>query len=293
MANKKPAPTPPAKPSKKAKAPPASKRHAKTSVKPKAKTGPVACSSVKVPDKAGGGEVSLYDAWKAGLPDLVDTPPEKLLAELQWCLVHFPSRRWAMVRGDRIEGLRLLKKLERGEDGLGLLPPKPVKKPPAPTGARASARTGQDDETGRQGDRETGQRQQSDFKATPVSGDLSFDQAMKSVFPNQRITANLERLERLQKPVFDREGNIVAWQDDAMAQIAAAKLVIEHAQGRAGEKPPPPPDKKRISYEELEKMILDSAPTLMFFKNLIAKVEAAETAAQAAPATSQPEAESK
>ena len=260
---------------------------------PKKPAGPVALSSVKVPDKLGGGEVRLYDAWKAGLPDLVDMPPEKKLAEVQFWLCHFPSRRAAAVMGDRLEGMRLLRKFEKGEKPVELIP-ESVKSAPARARARAGAKGEQDKETGRQGDGETalpGQR--SEFKATPLPGDLSFDQAMKSVFPNQRITANLERLERLQKPVFDREGNIVAWQDDAMAQIAAAKLVIEHAQGRAGEKPPPPPDKKRISYEELEKMILDSAPTRMFFKNLIAKVEAAETAAQAAPATSQPEAESK
>ena len=270
----------------------ARKKSSKPDKKPPKPAGPVALSSVKVSDKLGGGEVRLYDAWKAGLPDLADMPPEKKLAEVQFWLCHFPSRRAAAVMGDRLEGMRLLRKFEKGEQPVELIP-KPAKPAPARARARAGAKE-EDKETGRQGDGETappGQR--SEFKATPLPGDLSFDQAMKSVFPNQRITANLERLERLQKPVFDREGNIVAWQDDAMAQIAAAKLVIEHAQGRAGEKPPPPPDKKRISYEELEKMIFESASARMFFKNMIARFEAAEAAAQAAPATSQPEAETK
>lgn len=271
----------------------ARKKSSKPEKQPPKPAAPVALSSVKVPDKLGGGEVRLYDAWKAGLPDLVDMPPEKKLAEVQFWLCHFPARRSAAVMGDRLEGMRLLRKFEKGEQPVELIP-QSVKSAPARARARAGAKD-QDKATGSPGDAEATppQGQRSEFKATPLPGDLSFDQAMKSVFPNQRITANLERLERLQKPVFDREGNIVAWQDDAMAQIAAAKLVIEHAQGRAGEKPPPPPDKKRISYEELEKMILESAPTRMFFKNLIAKVEAAETAAQAAPATSQPEAKTK
>lgn len=279
----------------------ARKKSSKPDKQPPKPSGPVALSSVKVPDKLGGGEVRLYDAWKAGLPDLVDMPPEKKLA-VQFWLCHFPSRRSAAVMGDRLEGMRLLRKIEKGEQPVELIP-QSVKSAPARARARAGAKDQDQDPPAslregtelEDGEATPPQGQRSEFKATPLPGDLSFDQAMKSVFPNQRITANLERLERLQKPVFDRDGNLVAWQDDAMAQIAAAKLVIEHAQGRAGEKPPPPPDKKRISYEELEKMIFESVPTLQFFEGLIAraKVKQAADAAQAAPATSQPEAETK
>jgi len=74
--------------------------------------------------------------------------------------------------------------------------------------------------------------------------------------------------------VFDREGVAIGTKPAWMVRKEAVKLMIEHAQGRASEKPPPPPDKKKISYEELERMILGSEATRMVFKNLIARAEA-------------------
>lgn len=234
-----------------------------------------------VPAKLGAGEVRLYDAHKAGLPDLVKPPPEKLLAEYQWWLVHFPSRRWAAVKGDRLEGLRVLKKLEKGVDEVGVLPPvkvkkprqqadketKGLKKPPAP--ARAHTRAG-----GREAGEEAGGEEKADQpKFTQVPPDLNFDAAMKHVFPNQRITAKLEALMEAERPVYDKEGVLVGHVPDYMTQISALKLGIEHAQGRAGEKPPPPPDKKRVSYEELEGMLRNNAAARLVFKNLLAEIE--------------------
>lgn len=255
----------------------AQKKSQKPPKKAPQRTEPVATRTVAVPRLLGEGEVRLYDAHKSGLPDLACPPPEKLLAEHNWVLVHFPSRRCVVVPEGRLEAFRVMKEMERGKDVLKLLPEKPkVRRVRADAGAGACAKAdGKDEEAG---EKEARARM---CKVTPVSGDLSFEQAMKSVFPNQRITANLERLEQLQKPVFDREGNVVAWADDAMAQIAAAKLVIEHAQGRAGEKPPPPPEKKRVSYEELESMILNSPATLMHFEGLIAAARAKQAAAAA------------
>ena len=222
-------------------------------------------STRTVAAEIGGGEARLYDAHKQGLPDLATMPPEKELADCQWWLVHFPSRRAVAVLAGRLEGMRLLKKLETGKDEAGLLPPPKIKKSPKPA-SKGRARAGA---CASAGEDQNPPEKKPPF--TDVPDGLSFDAAMKHVFPNQRITGKLEALMEAEKPVYDKEGVLVGHMPDYMTQIAALKLSIEHAQGRAGEKPPPPPDKKRVSYEELEKMILSSPATLAHFESLIAR----------------------
>lgn len=230
------------------------------------------CESVrKVPDTLGGGEVRLYNLKKHTLPDVVNTPPEKALAECDWWMVHFPSRKCVAVPGGRPEGLRLLKKLEQGKDELGWLPQKAVKKARARAGARVCVKGG-----GAAGEEvEAARPKVKPFRGTPVAPDMDFDRAMKHVFPNQRITREIEKLLVAEDPVFDKEGNEVGYKPAHMVRKEAVKLMIEHAQGRAGEKPAPQPDKKKVSYDELEQMIAGSPAARMYFKRLIEKVEAA------------------
>lgn len=236
----------------------------------------------KIADSLGGGEVRLYGLKKHPLPEVVNTPPEKQLAECDWWLVHFPSRKCVGVPAGRSEGLRLLKKLELGKDELGWIPQQKVKK--ARTSARA--RVGvcvTPEEVADLGKSEEPKPKVKRIKTTPVPKDLGFDAAMKHVFPNARITREIERLLVAEDDIFDREGNSVGSKPAWMVRKEAVKLMIEHAQGRAGEKPPPPPDKKKVSYDELEKQILSSKATRMVLKRLIESADAAE-AAQAVPA---------
>lgn len=232
------------------------------------RTEPVPARTVTVPDVLGGGEVRLYDAWKAGLPDLPSPPPEAVLSEFQWVLVHFPSRRAVVVKGDRAEGLRLAKQFEKGSDPVGLLTENGKKES---RGTRGHVRAG--DVLGAMVGKVKRVRQRRP-KITPVPDGMDFDHAMKFVFPNQHITGDIERLSQAQVPVFDRDGNIVAWKDDFMTQMAALRLKIEHAQGKPGEKPPPPPDKKKVTFEELVAQIKGSKASRDFLRRIIDEADA-------------------
>jgi hypothetical protein len=230
---------------------------------------------VAVPRLLGEGEVRLYDSQKVGLPDVPKPPPEKELAEASWVLVHFPSRRCVIVPEGRLEAFRVMKQLERGKDLLKLLPEK--KKPSracAPTRAGASAKGQKAEESEAEGEAVPPQRKTLEV---PVVPGLNFDAAMKHAFPSEFIITEIARLLRAEKAIYDREGGLVGYVDDYMTQTNAVKLMIEHAQGRAGEKPPPPPDKKRISFDELVSQIKTSPAARNFIRRILDDAEA-ETA---------------
>lgn len=236
----------------------------------------------KLDEKAGGGEVRLYDIHKSGLPDLVNTPAEKDLAEWQWWLVHFPSRRAVPVKGDRQEGMRLLKLLEKGDNVEGLLPskkPKPPqtgKKGGARGRARAGARADDDDES-------SAPAPQKRVRLTKIPAELPFDGAMKYAFPNQRIVHEIEKMLMAEDEVV-MGGKVIGSKPNWNARKEGVKFMIEHAQGRAGEKPPPPPEKRKVSYEELEGMILKSPATRLVLRQLIEKAEQAGKSGSSSPA---------
>lgn len=223
-----------------------------------------------VPRLLGEGEVRLYDSHKVGLPDVPKPPPEKDLATASWVLVHFPSRRCVIVPEGRLEAFRVMKQLERGKDVLKLLPEK--KKPNracAPTRAGASAKEQKSEEP----EAEEAPPQRKTLEV-PVMPGLNFDAAMKHAFPNEFIITEIARLLRAEKAIYDREGGLVGYVDDYMTQTNAVKLMIEHAQGRAGEKPPPPPDKKRISFDELVTQIKTSPAARNFIRRILDDAEA-------------------
>lgn len=254
-----------------------SQKPPKPPAKPIARPESVAMRTVGVPSSLGEGEVRLYDAWKAALPDLVEPPPEALLAEFQWVLVHFPSRRGVVVKGDRLEGLRLLKQIEKGENVPGLLP-EASKPSHARAGARARARGEGDKETGGLGDGEPKKKPKPSKLRITIEKGLDFDRTMKAAFPNELLAMEIARLMRAQKAIYDKEGNLVDYVDDYMAQTNGLKLAIEHAQGRAGEKPPPPPEKKRVTYGQLVEQIQSSAAARLMLRRLIDEADAAAKA---------------
>lgn len=208
-------------------------------------TEPECESTRKVPDNLGGGEVRLYNAHKHGLPDLAETPPEKLLAECAWFLVHFPSRRWVAVSSGRGEGLRLLKKLESGKDECGLLPPKP---PPA----RARVCVGVTEPV--TGEVDSGKREKPEEQAfTEVPEGADFDQAMQHVFPVKRLTENFERLLRAEEDVYDKEGNWSGTRPAFGVQFQALKALVEWHQGRPTEKPKKKDTRPVVTLEEMRR----------------------------------------
>jgi hypothetical protein len=255
-----------------------------SSAKAKAAADPARCESTrKLGEALGGGEVWFYNLKKHPLPDVVNTPPEKELAVCDCWLVHFPSRRCVAVPAGRGEALRLLKKLEAGKDELGWLPAKSRQKP------RARARAGVcvKPEGGAPADpvsekEEEPARPKVSFTEVPPG--LDFDRAMKHVFPNERITQEIEKLLAAADDIYDKDGGYVGSKAAWMVRKEAVKLMIDHAQGRPGEKPPPPPDKKKISYEELETMIMGSPASRAVLKRLIEKSEKAEVCRAAVPA---------
>lgn len=250
----------------------------KTSQKPPVEKVPQPESTRSVADVLGGGEARLYDAHKQGLPDLAAPPPEKQLAECQWWLVHFPSRRTVPVLAGRLEGMRLLKKLEQGKDEAGLLPPKKVKKSAKPA-SKGRARAGACAGAGEEG--VFVERPTLRIKVDPT---LSFEKALEAAFSPQFLVNEICDVLRASKPIMDKDGHIVAYQEDFMTRTTALFKLVDQAKGRAGEKPPPPPDKKRVSYQELEAMILSSPATLMHFEGLIAKAKEKQAAAAAVAA---------
>ena len=214
-----------------------------------------------VPEKLGGGEVRLYSLKESSLPDVPHPPAEKDLAECDWWVVHFPSRT-IKAAASRANGLAALKAITRGEDKLGVVPAVKVKK------AKAKAKKPESEEG-----QPPPQRSSTPVLLTQVPEGLDFDRAMKHAFPNQRIINEIELLLRAEDEVTDREGNVIGSKPAWMVRKEALKMMIEHAQGRAGEKLPPPPEKTKVTYDELKSMIIGSEATRKVLRNLIDEAE--------------------
>lgn len=222
------------------------------------------CESLrKLAGSLGDGEVRLYNLKKHTLPSLVQPPREKDLAACDWWLVHFPSRKYVAVPGGRGEALRLLKKLGEGKDELGWIPvPKPKAKTVKSSHARARVGVCEEDEPEK-------------VKLTEVPASLDFDAAMKYAFPNQRIVHEIEKMMQAVDDVVIG-GKVIATKPNWTARKEGVKFMIEHAQGRAGEKPPPPPEKKTVSWDELKGMIFKSPSARMVLHGLIEEAEVLE-----------------
>jgi len=242
----------------------------------------VPVGTVKVPVSAGAGEVRLYNVRKGKLPDVVDPPDEALLAEFEFVLVHFPSRRCAVVRGDRGAALAALKKLERGKDVVGVLPPKPEKT------SRARARVCVKEEPSESGPAvEKPPPNRMGF--TPVPDGADFDQAMAHVFPVQRLTQHFERLLLAEEDVFDREGNCTGAKPAFATQFATLKALTEWHQGRPREREKKSAAKPVLGIQELRQKLLISPEYRQAMLEMIRDCEA-QAAAMAGKGTKPPEA---
>jgi hypothetical protein len=202
-----------------------------------------------VPDKLGGGEARLYSLKRSSLPDVPNPPAEKELAECEWWLVHFPSRRCVAVH-TRPNGLAALKALGRGEDKVGLLPPARPKKVKAPSKPKPEADPG--------GDAKDEKPPSNRLGFTPVPEGADFDQAMQSVFPVARLTQNFERLLQAEEEIFDKEGNVVGARPAFTTQFQTLKALMEYHQGRPREKEKKVMEKPVLTLAQLREKLLAS-----------------------------------
>lgn len=219
------------------------------------------CESLrKLAATLGDGEVRLYNLKKHTLPSLVQPPREKDLAACDWWLVHFPSRRWVAVPAGRSEGLRLLKKLAEGKDELGWIPVVKTKvKAVKSTRARAGVCAGEAEAP-------------EEMRLTKVPQEMDFNAAMKFAFSNQRIVHEIEKMMNATDDVV-MGGRVIATKPNWTARKEGVRFMIEHAQGRAGEKPPPPAEKKKVSFDEIKTMIFTSESARMVLRGLIEDAE--------------------
>lgn len=238
----------------------------------------------KVPASLGKGRVALYDK-RQGLPMLLAEWPAAI--ELNWVVVHFPSRRSALLKSKAL-GLNYLKAVADGTDELGLCtePPPESKakphararaiKPDSQTPANSAAKA--EPEEKEKGD----QNERGEDERTPVPEGMTFDQAMQHVFSPGRIIGELERFLRAKKTWVSSDGDMQE-AEDSVTQLNALKQIMAYHQGRPPEKEKPPKEKPKISLEDLKKLLLTSAPARDYMRNLLAEASAATDATNPAP----------
>lgn len=211
------------------------------------RTEPAPMSTVAVPSSLGEGEVRLYDVRKSALPEVVEPPPEALLAEFQFVLVHFPSRRCVVIKGDRGAALAAMKKLGRGEDVEHVLPPKK---------SRVRARVCVKGDGDKDGEPPPKPSKRIGFTSVPEGAD--FDQAMLHVFPVQRLTQHFERLLEAEEDVFDKEGNCTGSKPAFTTQFQTLKALTEWHQGRPREREKKKDQRPVLGIQELRQKLLMS-----------------------------------
>lgn len=223
----------------------AKKKHATAKPEPKADT------IRKVAPNLGGGEVRVYNVRRTVLPDLVDHPPEKLLAEADFFLVHFPSRRWVAVEAGRGEALRLAKRLEAGYDEAGLIPrPKPK---------RVSLTKAAGDEPPEDSPPPPRMKPpENRISFTTIPEDADFDQAMSLAFPPQVVIRHFERLLHAQETVFDRDGNNVGSREAFPTQWQVLSGLSAYLRGRPREQEKKKQERPVLTIEELREKAIRS-----------------------------------
>ncbi len=244
--------------------------------KPTPPTEPKPMSTVAVAESCGGGEVRLYNVRKSKLPDVVEPPPEALLAEFQFVVVHFPSRRCVVIKGDRGAALAAMKKLGRGENVQGLLPAKARKTSRVPARVcvkqlEADAEKQRDEEVKPPVNR---------VAYTPVPEGADFDQAMAHVFPVSRLTQHFERLLMAEEDVFDKDGNCTGSKAAFTTQFQTLKALTEWHQGRPREREKKKTERPVLGIQELRQKMLMSPEYRLAMREMIDDCEK-QAAAQA------------
>lgn len=242
--------------------------------------GPQHVSFASVPAKSGTGRVSVYEL-KKGIPSVVNPPTTESMKGMKWMLVHFPTRRWCLLKGTN-EWREALQEIKKGNNPHKILPEKEVKNKKSKPPARAGASPGPVQKTGPTPTNEP-PKELSGWRAIDPS--MSFDEAMKLAFPVTRIMGEFERLLTAEENVYDREGKQTGTRAVYVTQFQALKALTEWHQGRPGEKEKPPAEKKRLSHDELVAWLEGNEDAVDYMEEVIkrAKIKQASRSATAAP----------
>lgn len=245
---------------------------------------PVPLTWRKVPASLGRGRVALYDR-RQGLPMLLAELPA--VGDVNWCVVHFPSRRSALLKSKKL-ALNYLGAVADGTDELGLCTESQPESAPKPKPHARAIKTDFPEvvESAQTPAPEVNepppQKATNEDGTTVVPEGMTFDQAMQSVFSAQRITGELERLLKAEKTWVSSEGDMQSAPDYAV-QLNTVKTIISYHQGRPPEKEKPPKEKPKVSLDELKSLLLTSGPARNYMRNLLAEVDAATDATNPAP----------
>ncbi len=238
-------------------------------------TAPQHTSYAKVPKSLGEGRVSVYDLKKQGMPVVVDPPPEGLLKSMKWAAVHFPSRRWVLLKNEK-DWRALLKEIREGKNSHNLLPQKRTQKRVSKV-AHAPASPSPVDG---QGEKENQPPEDEGF--TPVPGDMKFDAAMDHVFPVGRLTKEWERLLKAEEEGMDKAGNTFK-RPAYQVQFQCLKALTEWRVGRPGEKEKPPEEKKRLSHDELIAWLEGNEDAVEYMEEVLKRAKIKQAQAKTQP----------
>lgn len=213
--------------------------------------------------------MSVYDVTKE-MPTVIQPPSPATLKGMKWMLVHFPSRRWVLLK--KSESYKdALRGIKEGKNYQNLLVEKKSQKR-ATKVAHAHASHGPVEGRAEKEESKKG-NSLNDEGFTEVPEGMTFDSAMDMVFPVARITREYERLLRAEEDIFDREGNRTGSKPAFHTQFAALKALTEWRVGRPGEKEKPPAEKKRLSHEELIAWLESNEDAVEYMKDLVKRAE--------------------
>lgn len=213
----------------------------------------------------------LYDVKDDGTPPTVQNPDD--IKGCRWVLVLFPER-WGWATKSRAAGVSeakgnsptlaaLLLKREK----------KPKKKPekgaqkPNPEGGVTHARTHTKrvetpKDKGKSAGEESKDNEQEEEKQKPqrpeIPANATFEQALDIRFPVERIMDDLEDLIEASTPIYTKEGDYVGEKPDFPTRMHAVKTAISYREGLARVKEKEMAEPKRISFDELEAMLLEN-----------------------------------
>lgn len=245
--------------------------------------GPQHVSFAAVPAKSGEGRVSVYEL-KKGMPSVVNPPPPEAMKGMKWILVHFPTRRWFMLKYEK-DWREALKEIKAGNNPHKILPEKKVKTKIAKPRTRAGASPGPVQETSPKTDATPPKEEVP--KKVVIDPSMTFDQAMQHAFPVSRIMGEFERLLAAEEPIVDREtGKIVGYRAVYATQFQALKSLTEWHQGRPGEKEKPAAEKKRLSHDELIAWLEGNEDAVEYMEEVLKRAKIKQ--AQKSPATAAP-----
>jgi signal recognition particle GTPase len=219
----------------------------------------------------GAGSVVLYDVKGDGTPPVVTNSDD--IKGFRWVLVLFPER-WGWPTKSRVAGVReargesptLAALLLKREKKPKKKPKKAAEKPKKGEGVTRARTHTNDVETpkdkGKSAVEESKGDEQEEEKEKPkrpeIPANATFEQALDIRFPVERIMDDLEDLIEASTPIYGKEGDYLGEKPDFPTRMHAVKTAISYREGLARVKEKELAEPKRISFDELEAMLLEN-----------------------------------